>query len=60
MTKDSLLKSAGGRQGGVSAHDLSQYVFWTGDEAGVAKAIEDLIDEGVVSFIRCSANDNWC
>lgn len=40
-----------GRNGGrYSALDLAQYVFWTGDEAGVARAIEDLIGEGLVSI----------
>lgn len=46
MTKATLLK---GRNGGqFSSHDLAQYVFWTGDEAGVAQAIEDLIEGGLV------------
>lgn len=34
--------------GRYSAHDLAQYVFWTGDEEGVAQAIEELINEGLV------------
>lgn len=37
----------------VSAHDLAQYVFWTGDEAGAAQAIDDLIEKGLVSIIKC-------
>lgn len=28
---------------------MSQYIFWTGDEDGVAKAVEELIDEGLMS-----------
>lgn len=28
---------------------MAQYIFWTGDEAGVARAIEDLIDSGLLS-----------
>lgn len=33
----------------MTAHDLAQYVFWTGDEAGAAQAIDDLIEKGLVS-----------
>jgi hypothetical protein len=35
--------------GKFSAYDLSQYIFWTGDEQGVAKTVEELIDEGLMS-----------
>lgn len=28
---------------------MAQYIFWTGDEQGVAKAVEELIDEGLMS-----------
>lgn len=28
---------------------MAQYIFWTGDEEGVAKAVEELIDEGLMS-----------
>lgn len=28
---------------------MAQYVFWTGDEEGVAKAVEELIDNGLMS-----------
>lgn len=35
--------------GQYSANDLAQYIFWTGDEAGVAKAIEELIEMGMLS-----------
>jgi len=29
---------------------MAQYVFWTGDETGVARAVEELIDENLVAF----------
>lgn len=29
---------------------MAQYVFWTGDETGVARAVEELIQQGLVSF----------
>lgn len=35
--------------GKYSAYDMAQYIFWTGDEEGVAKAVEELIDEGLMS-----------
>lgn len=35
--------------GKYSAYDMSQYIFWTGDEEGVAKAVQELIDEGLMS-----------
>ena len=35
--------------GKFSAYDMAQYIFWTGDEEGVAKAVEELIDEGLMS-----------
>lgn len=28
---------------------MAQYIFWTGDEEGVAKAVEELIDEELMS-----------
>lgn len=43
---ESLFKHNGGQ---YSANDLAQYIFWTGDEAGVARAIEELIDSGLLS-----------
>lgn len=46
-TAETLLKHSGGQ---YSAFDMAQYVFWTGDEAGVAKAVEEFIQEGLVSF----------
>lgn len=42
----SLLRHNNGK---YSAFDMSQYIFWTGDEDGVAKAVEELIDEGLMS-----------
>ncbi|XP_055693943.1 uncharacterized protein LOC129796191 [Lutzomyia longipalpis] len=41
-----LLKNNHGK---YSAFDMAQYVFWTGDEAGVARAIEELIHENYIS-----------
>lgn len=41
-----MLRHLNGR---YSAYDMSQYIFWTGDEEGVAKAVEELIDEGLMS-----------
>uniref|UniRef100_A0A1B0DKM4 Uncharacterized protein n=1 Tax=Phlebotomus papatasi TaxID=29031 RepID=A0A1B0DKM4_PHLPP len=40
-----LLKNSHGQ---YSAFDMAQYVFWTGDEAGVARAIEELIHENLI------------
>lgn len=52
MNMEKLLRTMNGGQ--YTPHDLAQYVYWTGDEAGVAQAIEDLIDEGLVSI--CELN----
>lgn len=41
-----LLKHNNGK---LSAMDMSQYIFWTGDEIGVAKAVEEMIQEGLMS-----------
>lgn len=35
--------------GKYSAYDMAQYIFWTGDEEGVAKAVEELIEENLMS-----------
>lgn len=35
--------------GKYSAYDMAQYIFWTGDEEGVAKAVEELINENLMS-----------
>ncbi|XP_018786768.1 PREDICTED: uncharacterized protein LOC108967652 isoform X2 [Bactrocera latifrons] len=45
-TVETLLKRHNGQ---LSAFDMAQYVFWTGDEAGVARAVEELIERGVMS-----------
>lgn len=45
-TAESLLKH---KDGQYSSFDMAQYVFWTGDEAGVAKAVEEFIDQGLMS-----------
>lgn len=53
LNKNTILKAQGVDKAATgdrySANDLAQYIFWTGDEAGVALAIEDLIEEGLVS-----------
>ncbi|XP_055618714.1 uncharacterized protein LOC129763547 [Toxorhynchites rutilus septentrionalis] len=41
-----LLRHSGGQ---YSAFDMAQYVFWTGDESGVARAVEELIQQGVMT-----------
>ncbi|XP_028895849.2 uncharacterized protein LOC105211939 isoform X2 [Zeugodacus cucurbitae] len=46
QTVETLLKRHNGQ---LSPFDMAQYVFWTGDEAGVARAVEELIDRGVMS-----------
>ncbi|XP_014090622.3 uncharacterized protein [Bactrocera oleae] len=46
QTVETLLKRHNGH---LSAFDMAQYVFWTGDEAGVARAVEELIDRGMMS-----------
>lgn len=33
---------------------MAQYVFWTGDEEGVAKAVEEFIRKGLVSVLFSS------
>lgn len=43
-----LLKHSGGQ---YSPIDMAQYVFWTGDEEGVAKAVDEFIEKGIVSTI---------
>ncbi|KAG5670278.1 hypothetical protein PVAND_000555 [Polypedilum vanderplanki] len=35
--------------GKFSAYDIAQYIFWSGDESGVASAIEELISENLMS-----------
>jgi len=35
--------------GKYSAYEIAQYIFWTGDEAGIANAVEELIDEGLMT-----------
>lgn len=36
------------RHRGLSSLDMAQYVFWTGDEEGVARAVEEFIQKGLV------------
>ncbi|XP_030369720.1 uncharacterized protein LOC115620568 isoform X2 [Scaptodrosophila lebanonensis] len=45
-TAQSLLRSQNGQ---YSSFDMAQYVFWTGDEAGVARAVEELINENLIT-----------
>lgn len=47
QTAEYLFKHSGGQ---YSALDMAQYVFWTGDEEGVAKAVEEFIRKGLVSI----------
>lgn len=47
QTAQSLLRNPNGQ---YSSFDMAQYVFWTGDETGVARAVEELIDENLVVF----------
>ncbi|XP_036323725.1 uncharacterized protein LOC118737378 [Rhagoletis pomonella] len=46
QTVEALLKRHNGQ---ITPFDMAQYVFWTGDEAGVARAVEELIDRGVMT-----------
>ena len=46
LNAGSILRQLNGK---YSAYDMAQYIFWTGDEQGVAKAVEELIDEGLMS-----------
>lgn len=41
-----LMRHSGGE---VSSLDMAQYVFWTGDEEGVARAVEEFIQKGLMS-----------
>jgi len=34
--------------------DMAEYVFWTGDEKGVTLAIEEFLQEGLVSATVCA------
>lgn len=45
-----LLMRHGGGQ--VSSLDIAQYVFWTGDEEGVARAVEEFIRKGLMTRER--------
>lgn len=42
-----LIRHSGGQ---VSSLDMAQYVFWTGDEEGVARAVEEFIQKGLVTI----------
>lgn len=45
-TAENLLKH---KDGQYSSFDMAQYVFWTGDEAGVARAVEEFIEQGLMT-----------
>ncbi|XP_068153721.1 mucin-2 isoform X1 [Drosophila tropicalis] len=45
-TAQSLLRNPNGQ---YSSFDMAQYVFWTGDETGVARAVEELIKENLIT-----------
>ncbi|XP_037815653.1 uncharacterized protein LOC119606282 [Lucilia sericata] len=45
-TAESLLRHGNGQ---YSSFDMAQYVFWTGDEAGVARAVEELIQQDLMT-----------
>ena len=36
--------------------DIAEYIFWTGDERGVALTLNDFLQDGLVSFI-CTISD---
>lgn len=46
QTAETLLRHRG--DGQYSSFDMAQYVYWTGDEAGVARAVEEFIEQGLV------------
>lgn len=46
LSAGSMLRQLNGK---YSAYDMAQYIFWTGDEEGVAKAVEELINENLMS-----------
>jgi hypothetical protein len=37
------------RELGVTPMQLAEYVFWTGDERGVSLAIQEFLQQGLVS-----------
>lgn len=39
------------RELGVTPMQLAEYVFWTGDERGVSLAIQEFLQQGLVSWI---------
>ncbi|XP_064553204.1 uncharacterized protein LOC135438714 isoform X4 [Drosophila montana] len=45
-TAQSLLRNPNGQ---YSSFDMAQYVFWTGDETGVARAVEEFINENLIT-----------
>lgn len=47
QTVEMMIKHSDGQ---YSPFDMAQYVFWTGDESGVAHAVENLIRRGTVNY----------
>ncbi|XP_032576433.1 uncharacterized protein LOC6606538 isoform X3 [Drosophila sechellia] len=45
-TAKSLLRSPNGQ---YSSFDMAQYIFWTGDETAVVKAVEELVEGKVIT-----------
>lgn len=44
-----------------SPQDMAEYVFWTGDEKGVTLAIEEFLQEGLVSIhLLVKINIKYC
>lgn len=46
-----LMRHSGGH---VSSLDMAQYVFWTGDEEGVARAVDEFIQKRLVNTYQLS------
>ncbi|CAG9807906.1 unnamed protein product [Chironomus riparius] len=41
-----MLRDSNGK---YSAYEIAQYIFWTGDETGISNAVEELIDEELMT-----------
>ena len=41
-----MLRDSSGK---YSAYEIAQYIFWTGDETGISNAVEELIDEELMT-----------
>jgi hypothetical protein len=49
MSPATLLRQLNGKFSPYDISTISQYIFWSGDEQGVAAAIEELINEQLMS-----------